>query len=315
MNKNYLILAHKNPDQLHRLVKRLENKNTCIFIHIDGRSNISDFQKLRSCQNTVLIRERENCIWGDFSIVRATLHLIKNALKTGNKGFHILLSGQDYPIKSQREIEDFLERNINFNFIECMRIEEKWNKKMVKDKLENYHFIHSEKRSDSGSYAPFFATSLSQKLRSIFHVLKGKLPFVRFKETLHLPKRVPVFQNQFAGSQWWAFNHQTLLKMNDFIQLHFKVLENYYQYTSAPDEIFFQSVLMHIKESDSSIKIKPAITYANWSRKNTPLPVTFQMDDFDELQKNSALFARKFDMESDESIFGRIDNELLKNQF
>ena len=311
MKKKYLILSHKNPQQICRLINRLDDGSSQFFVHVDLKSDLKEFEILNSLKNTHIIPERENCIWGDFSIVKATLHLLDNSIKSGNEGFTILLSGQDYPIKSNQFINQFLSEHSDFNFIEVVPIEEKWNKKMVRDKVEHYHFIHSEQKSDSNSYAPFHHTSLKEKARNIFHLIKGRMALKTFRKLLVLPKRKPFFEKQFAGSQWWAFNEETSKLLHDFINKNIKELEDYYRYTSAPDEIFFQSVIMHLAENNGKIKIKPSQTYVNWERKDVVLPVTFDDKDLQELSEAKHLWARKFDIEYNEKILDLIDEKPL----
>lgn len=311
MKKNYLILSHKNPQQICRLIKRLDDGNSQFFVHVDLKSNLEEFKILNSLKNTQIIPEREKCIWGDFSIVKATLHLLENTIKHRNEGFTILLSGQDYPIKSNQFINDFLANHIDFNFIEAIPIEEKWRKKMVRDKVEHYHFIHSDRKSDSNSYAPFQHSSPKEKARNIFHLIKGRMSLKTFRKLLTLPKRKPFFEKQFAGSQWWAFNEKTTKLIYDFIKKEYTELEKYYRYTSAPDEIFFQSIIISLAENSKEIKIKPSQTYVNWERKNVALPVTFNDKDLQELSQVDQLWARKFNVDYDEKILDLIDNKLL----
>lgn len=310
MQKNYIILAHKNPQQIRRLVERLEDGNSQFFIHVDLKSRLQEFEVLKNCKNTFIIEERINCIWGDFSIVKATLLLLKAVVESGGKGFTILMSGQDYPIVSNQQINSFLTENKDFNFINIIPIEEKWSEKMVRDKVEHYHFLHSEQKSDSNSYAPFHHSSVKQKARNIVHFIKGRMSYKTFCELLRLPKRKPFYTHQFSGSQWWAFNEQTTEVLYEYIKRNFLELENYYQFTSAPDEIFFQSVLMNLIPKNSTIKIKPSLTYVNWHRKNVVLPVTFNINDFDELCNTNYLFARKFDMDYDNAILDKLDEEI-----
>lgn len=311
MKKNYIILAHKNPKQVCRLINRLADDESKFFVHVDLKIDLKDFKILESCKNTTIIKERENCIWGDYSIVKATLHLLKNAVEFGNKGFTILLSGQDYPIKSNKIINQFLTDYRDYNFIDILPIADKWSQKMVRDKVENYHFIHSENKSDSNSYAPFFHSTIKDKARTLFHLLKGRMKQETFRKLLHLPKRIPLFKNQYGGSQWWAFNEISTKILYDFVLENYEELESYYQYTSAPDEIFFQSVLMNLISANASIKIKPSLTYVNWVRKNVALPVTFNINDFGELSETENLWARKFDVNYDGEILDLIDCKLL----
>lgn len=73
MQINYIILTHKNPQQLERLINRLDADNICFYIHIDKKTNIEHFKYLEK-QNVVLIDHRIDVVWGDFSIVNATLN-------------------------------------------------------------------------------------------------------------------------------------------------------------------------------------------------------------------------------------------------
>ena len=303
MQKNYLILAHKNPLQLSRMIERLDDGASKFFIHLDAKTPIEPFAACLEGGHIRFIEPRERCVWGDFSIVRATIHLMEAASK--EQGVFILMSGQDYPIQSQGYINAFLESNKEFDFIEIEPLEEKWKPKMVKDKLEHYHILHSEERGHSNCYAPFAHCSVFQKLRTLMHLLKGRLSRKNFKLLCSLPKRVAPFERQYAGSQFWAFSERTFYAVLHYIHEHKAALEEYYKYTSSPDEIYFHSVLMHLVAKDSTIKLKDPITYVNYFRKNN----VFVSEDFDKLtSEKGKLFARKFDTDIDIEILNKLDS-------
>ena len=303
MQKNYLILAHKNPLQLSRMIERLDDGASKFFIHLDAKTPIEPFAACLEGGHIRFIEPRERCVWGDFSIVRATIHLMEAASK--EKGFFILMSGQDYPIQSQGYINAFLESNKGFDFIEIEPLEEKWKPKMVKDKLEHYHILHSEERGHSNCYAPFAHCSVFQKLRTLTHLLKGRLSRKNFRLLCSLPKRVAPFERQYAGSQFWAFSERTFYAVLHYIREHKAALEGYYKYTSSPDEVYFHSVLMNLVAKDSTIKLKDPITYVNYFRKNN----VFITEDFDKLTSaKGKLFARKFDTDIDIEILNKLDS-------
>ena len=303
MQKNYLILAHKNPLQLGRMIERLDDGASKFFIHLDAKTPIEPFAACLEGAHIRFIEPRERCVWGDFSIVRATIHLMEAASK--EQGIFILMSGQDYPIQSQGYINAFLENNKGFDFIEIEPLEEKWKPKMVKDKLEHYHILHSEERGHSNCYAPFAHCSVFQKVRTLTHLLKGRLSQKNFKLLCSLPKRVAPFERQYAGSQFWAFSERTFYAVLHYIREHKATLEEYYKYTSSPDEIYFHSVLMDLVAKDSTIKLKEQITYVNYFRKNN----VFVTEDFDKLTSaKGKLFARKFDTEVDIEILNKLDS-------
>lgn len=306
MQKNYLILAHKNPLQLGRMIERLDDGASKFFIHLDAKTPIEPFAACLEGGHIRFIEPRERCVWGDFSIVRATIHLMEAASK--EQGFFILMSGQDYPIQSQGYINDFLERNKGFDFIEIEPLEEKWKPKMVKDKLEHYHILHSEERGNSNCYAPFAHCSVFQKVRTLMHLLKGRLSQKNFRLLCSLPKRVAPFERQYAGSQFWAFSERTFYAVLHYIREHKAALEEYYKYTSSPDEIYFHSVLMDLVAKDSTIKLKEQITYVNYFRKNN----VFITEDSEKLTSaKGKLFARKFDTDIDIEILNLIDKTML----
>ena len=303
MQKNYLILAHKNPLQLSRMIERLDDGASKFFIHLDAKTPIEPFAACLEGGHIRFIEPRERCVWGDFSIVQATIRLMEAASK--EQGIFILMSGQDYPIQSQGYINDFLERNKEFDFIEIEPLEEKWKPKMVKDKLEHYHILHSEERGNSNCYAPFRHCSVFQKLRTLTHLLKGRLSVKNFKLLCSLPKRVAPFERQYAGSQFWAFSERTFYAVLHYIREHKAALEGYYKYTSSPDEIYFHSVLMDLVAKDSTIKLKDPITYVNYFRKNN----VFITEDFEKLSSaKGKLFARKFDTDIDIEILNKLDS-------
>jgi len=303
MQKNYLILAHKNPLQLSRMIERLDDGASKFFIHLDAKTPIEPFAACLEGGHIRFIEPRERCVWGDFSIVRATIHLMEAASK--EQGVFILMSGQDYPIQSQGYINAFLVSNKEFDFIEIEPLEEKWKPKMVKDKLEHYHILHSEERGHSNCYAPFRHCSVFQKVRTLMHLLKGRLSRKNFRLLCSLPKRVAPFERQYAGSQFWAFSERTFYAVLHYIREHKATLEEYYKYTSSPDEIYFHSVLMDLVAKDSTIKLKEQITYVNYFRKNN----VFITEDFDKLTSaKGKLFARKFDTDIDIEILNKLDS-------
>jgi hypothetical protein len=68
--------------------------------------------------SNVTFLKRHKCYWGDFGHVRATLegiaYLFNNEIEFD---YLILLTGQDYPIKPNREIETLLRRSNGKQFM------------------------------------------------------------------------------------------------------------------------------------------------------------------------------------------------------
>lgn len=147
MELSYIILAHKNPAQLKRLVQRLYEKWTFFYIHIDRNINIYPFIKALSGLNNVeFLRDKERYpgIWGDIGIVKGTLAAMHKIIANGRSGYTILLSGQDYPLKKNKDILEFFKKN-ETNYIDTNPIENLWKKHGI-DRIEKYKINKSDQR-------------------------------------------------------------------------------------------------------------------------------------------------------------------------
>jgi hypothetical protein len=108
MKKAYIIMAHKAPQQLYRLIDRLNDGDSEFFIHIDKTAEFTQFNSIKEFGDIVHFIERVNSKWGGFGSVQASLNGLK-AVRDSSKNFDqvLLLSGQDYPIKSNAYINEF----------------------------------------------------------------------------------------------------------------------------------------------------------------------------------------------------------------
>jgi len=311
---NYIILAHKNPEQLKRLVLKLNTSWSHFYIHIDKSEKLEPFQKVfEELQNCYFLNfnERENGTWGDIGIVKATIYAIKKIIADKREGTCILLSGQDYPLQNNEYIQHFFLENQECSFITAYSLPHSQLDQGGLPRIKKYKINKSNKR---GHF--LFLNSIFESEFYRFKTL-GKLNFLRkagkWKDILQIFKKrhFPKHLKPYAGSQWWALSTQTLKKIMEFIEKNPEYLE-YHRYSLLPDEMFFQSIIIHINETHKN-EIKKSLTYVNWERPSGPLPVTFKKEDFQELVEasKSHLFARKFDLEQDAEILDEIDKRLL----
>src|ERR1700675_1195653 len=96
----YLILTHNQPFHLRRLIDSLTYKENRFYIHVDKRASMSQFDTITSTR-AHFIQDRVPCAWADYSLVQATLNLMRSALRSEHEfDYLILLSGVCYPLKS-----------------------------------------------------------------------------------------------------------------------------------------------------------------------------------------------------------------------
>lgn len=316
MEINYIILAHKNPQQVHRLIERLNAPDCYFYIHIDKGADIIPFtDALSGNVNISFVPDnlREYGTWGDLGIVKATTAILSQIVDENRNGYCILLSGQDYPLKTNNAISNFLKTNYGDHYIATFPIPHPgWGAQGGLDRLTQYKINLSNARMDFIQLPTLFEKGFYSKptIHKLLKLLKKKHYTAIFK--IFKQRKKPHNLKPYGGGQWWALPIETVREILYFINSNPKYT-HYHKDTLLPDEIFFHSILMHLKETKDALILKPSITYVNWERKNTPLPVTFTQEDIEELKSasNNKLFARKFDMETDEQILDRIDSELL----
>src|SRR5215211_6910575 len=99
----YLILAHKNLDQLPRLVDRLDTGSASFFLQLDKNTDAAAYEReIRELSQIPNVRwvERQRSSRATFGVVQAQRAWIDAALGTGAPFTHLtLLTGQDYPLK------------------------------------------------------------------------------------------------------------------------------------------------------------------------------------------------------------------------
>ncbi len=304
IKKIYLIQAHQYPHQLLRMINSLQDTDVVFYIHIDLKSDLNLFTSVIKSENVFFIKDRVDCIWGDFSQVKATLNLLKSAFdgKYNNPRL-TLLSGQDYPIKSKVHSSHFLENNKNISFINVEKIDEKRI-----HHLRNFKAFKVNHSSVKGDYTLISRFHIKHIIKSIF---RGKFK-LNYLKLIFIERKVPLGMKPYRGAQWWSFPFQSIFLIYKFYIENKVVLDNFYENTFCPDENFFQTILMHLVKDDKIANIRPSLTYDNWLREGVDLPVTFKLTDLKELleQPDYKLYARKFNSKIDSLILDELDKTI-----
>ena len=111
----FLILTHKSIDHIYTYAEYYKNCN--FYVHVDKKIDINCI-KSKELKNVYFIDDanRVDVNWASFSMVQATLNLMKFALKHDSKnGFFHLISGDDVIFESF----DRIKFDINKIYIEC----------------------------------------------------------------------------------------------------------------------------------------------------------------------------------------------------
>ena len=235
MNIAYLILAHEDPAHLTRLVNALYTPNSYFFIHVDRKVAQPPFtDPLSSLPNVVFLRRRVRVFWAGFSMVKATLLLMQEAVAHPIAfKYYVMLSGVDYPIKSNAYIRDFLS-NAHEEFISHHVIPDTEGQPYDRgglDRIAYYYFqdstLTNTRHNDDGSLRSWISRA--------FHYALRQIPIKR---------TYPMGLTPYGGWRPMALTHGCTEYVLNFVAQHPAFLR-FHWFTHAPDEIVIQTIVLN----------------------------------------------------------------------
>ena len=283
----YLILAHNNFYILEKLIRLLDDKRNDIFIHIDKKVKIFDFNFFINLSKYSKIKfvDRINVGWGGFSGIKAELKLFKEAYKNSYEYYH-LISGVDLPIKTQDYIHNFFLENRGKEFLTYLKPEFTKNNRII-ERVNKYYFLQEFGRDKR--IIDFFS-NLSIKMQKLFNL-------DRCDNELDI----------CYGANWATLTNEAvkeILKQEEWIYSTFK-------YTKCCDEVYKQTILVNNPRFKKNLylyeyndaHISYNMRHIDWKRGE---PYIFRINDYEELMGASGIFARKFDENIDMEIVNKI---------
>jgi len=242
--------------------------------------------------------------WASFDLVEEFIESMKRSLDFDYEYF-INMSGQCYPIKNTKSINEFFNLNHGYSFIDQIDLSDYSSvsprNSWMSPATWKSRFQHKYYRVPYGNVmrqtlSNIVGQSLDGKRTDINLYLKIPRIFNRNVERMNL----------YGGSTWFYLRKKHVEYIVDFIKDNKKFLE-FSRRVWAPDEHFFQTIIArgYGKESIKDNNYR----YIDWS-KGIPAVLTFK--DFDKIINSDGLFARKFDEDVDKGILDAIDNKILK---
>lgn len=265
----YLIMAHDNQNQLISLLKLLDAAENDIYLHIDKKSKVINAEYIQKViKNANLhIYNKFNVRWGKISQTKCQIFLLEEAIKTGHDYYH-LLSGHDLPLKTNKEINVFFEKNYGKEFIHFES-----DDFCLKDACRYYHF--------NNKYIELFLLKL-QKLSG----LNRKL---------------------YCGANWYSITHKLageliqnkklmINEVNKTLNSDEYILQTFYRR-------FAKGNYQLYKNTKNPNDYESVARLIDWERGN---PYVWRKEDFNELVNSGRMFARKFDEKIDNEIIQMI---------
>ncbi len=263
-----LVLAHDNPDQLLLLLRWLAGQGATCHLHLDPRATMLRQQVEQAALPSVALLPAADCLrieWGGFTMVAATLALMRAALARRGARQLCLLSGTHLPLLPAAELAARLgdgRNHLDLRFA-CMEPPER-------ESLHRFWFRGVPGRQESQPLVRWLnrqAWRLGP--RDLARGLRGLTPMV--------------------GSQWWHLTADAALDMLTFLEAN-PWYEAFFRHARIPDESFFQTLL---GATPHVAALGPPMSF---QRLDGYSPGLLAPEDLAVAVAGGAAFGRKFDL-------------------
>ena len=275
-----LILAHKNQHQLQLLVERMQ-LDFDVYIHLDKKSNLSE--KAFTQYANVFCIKKYSINWGSYNGVLAPIELFRMAAEK-NYDYYIHISGQDLPIKSNKEIINFFKKNKNISFMDSHPLpRDIWGQDGGLGRI-SYYWEYN------------IGNGFVNKLVKVGFRIARKIQF-----TFNWKRKLPDI-TLYGGSNWVNINKEAGSYLFAYLNKHPEYIK-WFKYSANADEIWLQTIL---KSSNLEYNTD-YLRYVNWL-ENKVSPEILTMKNLPEILSHHGLFARKFDETIDKDVIQKVLN-------
>jgi hypothetical protein len=284
----YLVIAYMDPEQLKRLAKRL-TQDSDVYVHINASVDIAPFQKaLDGIQGNGTVefsRERYKIVWGGFSILKASFAMMEQALRKEDYDRIVLLTGLDYPICRDEEIQKFFAEHRETEFIHAHPVsgDEPAFDHLYYHAMRDHRFLHK------------CLQTYEKMLRATGR--KGKHDYV-----MHKGEKYPIY----GIAPKWALSGECAKYLLDFYKKE-KKFNRYFQMMHAPDDFYVATVLFNSRFRER-IEAEQDIFKIVWLPEDKGAKILSE-EDAPELLACSQLYAKKFQSGYSEGLQQILDGE------
>ena len=268
------VLSHKDPPMVHRLVERLlEGERTAVVLHHDPRGPALG---LPQSDRLVTLPRPRPCDWGRLELARVSVDMLSHAREAfPDLSWVLLVSGQDYPCRNMREIEEELLACPHDAFV-------RWFPVPV---------------SGADDVHPWQARTRERYYRRL------RLPFSA--RHVPFPRRPPLDQDTglYVGDQWYNLGAAAVEHVLERRQLRQR-LESYLRWCSTPDEALLPTLLLN--GAGHLDIVNDRRRFIDWGGPHKH-PRVLDETDSEAILHSTDFFARKVDLETSGALLDRLD--------
>jgi hypothetical protein len=287
----FLIIAHKNKPQIELLINQLQHPSFKTYLHLDKNANFhySDINA-----SFIPITNNYACSWGGYNVLKATFALLKKAHQDKNDYF-ILISGQDFPIKSNEFILNFFLQNKGKSFINIISEQDVKTEPLVdyNNFLNRFSLVHVPKIHPQNNL---------EKIRVYL------LTRIRYLQRKHSFLRLSLPKNIYAGENW--FN----LYKDDVSELLTEYRKSRLLRLRLCLGLSMEEILPHTllkRNLKNNNWVNDSLRFTIW-KPDTSHPEYLSTENINEAISSDELFARKFE---NEEVINLLAEKLNANSF
>ena len=306
----YLILSHKDARQVEALADRILELSPGAQVVVHHDLAAGDVPWGGRPPARVHFVERGRILWGDWSIVEATLRMVRFALEQLHADWYVVLSGEHWPVADLRRWEEGAAGSVVDAFVEADPLPSRLRFGRADEGANMYlsRCIHRwvsvrQPRLASAHRAVGGLWKLSLYATPILTVEYSHRRQTWFfgRPRARGPLEDWVF---YKGSQWIAFNRrsaETLLATDP------KVTE-WFRGGHIPDETYFHTVLRH---AENLVVSADVVTYVPIGPKTPMLRwMVLKLEDLPAVWSSGAAFARKADLANRPEVIRALNAEV-----
>ena len=319
----FIVLCHHQPWTFRALVRHLNWVDVDVVVHLDKRSNISEFF-VPGIANAHFMNNRKKVNRSGWSLTRTICEALDYGLTVSDANYFIYLAGTDFPIQPCEKFTRFLQEHYPANFLNWYPLVPGiWGYGLI-DKywLNDLKLFFEDARSP-----PRNSSKLYNMAQSLVIMAENTLN-ARFQP------RNTKWIRFYSGSSRWCLNRETARFVVDYYRSPgSRKLRNYLQLCANSDEIFFQTAILNSKykghclgfDESAAREIfagqRPAMPdekrmcfhYIDWSPERED-PAILDESDFERLSNSGKFFACKFTDDKSFGLVKMIEHQLLKTE-
>lgn len=320
---SYIVLSHRNPAQIRRLVDRIiySDPHGHVLLHHDSRAAELDLGVYAEHPRVHVSVSSSDRRWGSYTLVADLMEAIGKAMTLLAPDWLTVLSGQDYPLRGLSGFGEKLQRSGYDAFVSAEPVAERRPDVANSGALYSYARYHYRwyrlpgwllgwargERSQRVVQGVLRRVSMTQPLFFLWSLPSGGGDMVGVRRM-----RTPFGEGLkcYMGSQWLTISRRAADTLLQFEEQHPEVSGHYWRSLLA-DESMLQTILLN----DPELRVADYNHhYVRMTGAGQAHAATLGLADLPTLEQSGKPFARKFDIDEDAAVLDGLDDMVLGSE-